>query len=136
MRRYIWHGLALSALVALGCREELGPEPMPTTRVVGRVHIRSTPVGGGWIEFFPVDGTIGKMRSARLRPDGTFEADSVAVGRNAIQIAHPPLPLPGGRWFERIALIRRDIGQVPETTIDIDVQDEYLRFLREHPPGP
>jgi hypothetical protein len=134
--------LAIALLLASGCQEELGPERMPTTRVVGRVHLRSMPVGGGWIEFYPTDGTVGKLRSARLRPDGSFEADKVAIGRNAIQIVHPSIPLPGQMHpqspisiFERVAVIRRDITGVPETTIDIDVQDEYLLLLREQARG-
>jgi hypothetical protein len=127
--------LAVSILLALGCREELGPEPMPTARVTGKVHIRATPVGGGWIEFYPTEGTVGKVRSAPLRPDGTFEADRVSVGRNAIQIANPSTPLfdfpRGASPFERVAVIRRDITTAPETTIDIDLQDEFLLLLRD-----
>jgi hypothetical protein len=130
--------MAISVLLAMGCREELGPEPMPTTRVSGRVHIRTQPVGGGWIEFYPTDGTIGKVRSARLRPDGTFDADRVSLGRNAIQIAHPSVKLfdyaPGASPFEQVAVIRREIDKVPKTTIDIDLQDEYLRLIREFSP--
>jgi hypothetical protein len=135
-RRLIFGLLAGLALLGLGCREELGPEYMPTTRVVGRVHIRSTPVGGGWIEFFPVEGTIGKLRTARIRPDGTFVADRVSLGRNAIQIAHARMPPPFWPVFERAAIIRRDIVNVPETSIDIDLQDEYLALLRSQPHGP
>jgi hypothetical protein len=139
MRRYVRELLAIAALMALGCEEELGPEPMPTTRVVGKVHIRSKPVSGGWIEFHPFHGTVGLLRSARLRPDGTFEADRVAIGESAIQISNSPIPLPGAipalrqpSPLEMRALIRRDIKTVPETTIDIDLQDEYIRILREN----
>ncbi|HEV3120841.1 MAG TPA: hypothetical protein VGY53_03010 [Isosphaeraceae bacterium] len=128
-----WCGLAaLSALALSGCANELGPEPMPTVRVVGRVHIRGAPVGPGWIEFNPVDGTIGLLRVAQIAADGTFVADRVSLGKNAIQIA-PAANLPlAFRDFGRIALVRREVRDTPTTTIDIDLEDELLHLLKEH----
>src|SRR5947209_4945853 len=74
-----------AALLPVGCSEELGPVPMPVARVHGVVTEGHRPVAGGWIEFMPVDGTVGNLRSARLEPDGSFAADRVAVGVNAIR---------------------------------------------------
>lgn len=131
--------LALGILAAGGCREELGPESMETTQVSGTIHIRNQPVGGGWIEFYPADGTIGNLRSAPVRPDGSFMADGVAVGTNAIKLVHPRPPiearLPGGGVFEGVALFRRDIGKGPASQIDIDLLDEYVRYVRAQKPG-
>src|SRR5207253_905083 len=79
--------LSLGLLVT-GCSEELGPVPMRVSRVRGVVREGSRPVSGGWIEFFPVDGTIGNLRSARLRADGSFDADGVAVGVNLIRLVN------------------------------------------------
>ena len=80
--RTYWGGplAALLALVA-GCREELGPVRFPTTRVCGRVLESGRPVAGGWIEFAPIEGTVGNRRSAPLAADGRFEVSGVAVGR-------------------------------------------------------
>ncbi|HEV3162473.1 MAG TPA: hypothetical protein VGZ22_00425 [Isosphaeraceae bacterium] len=112
---------------------------MLTTRVVGRVHVRSRPVGGGWIEFYPTDGTVGNLRSARIRPDGSFEADRVAIGTNAIKLVNPPPGvlelLPQGAVFKIHPRIRRDITTTPVTTLDIDLQDEWLRLRRSSQPG-
>jgi hypothetical protein len=108
---------------------------MPTTRVVGTIHDRGRTIGGGWVEFLPIDGTVGLLRSAPLRPDGTVEVDRVGLGRHAIMVAHPAAALPGGRLFQGHALIRRDIRDTPTTTLDIDLKDEWLRYLREHPAG-
>ena len=137
-------GFAALALVAFGCGEELGPEVMPTARVTGRVHVGGRPIGSGWVEFQPVDGTVGRLRSARLRPDGTFEADRVAVGDNVIRIADPPAEVgPGGvrayspvvQPFTRLPILRRTVGASGTTAIEIDLQAEYLRYLREGTSG-
>ncbi len=133
--------LFLTAPVLAGCGEELGPEAMPTVPVNGRVHVRGRPVGGGWIEFRPVEGTVGLPRSARLEADGTFLADRIPVGRVAIRLVHPPVPLPCGRLFEQISLIRRDVaasGPHPidiDIDIDIDLAREAQTFCPERPPG-
>src|SRR5215212_6208285 len=97
--RYLWVALAGLSWLGLGCGEELGPEPMPTARVAGRVRIGDRPVRGGWVEFMPVEGTVGRLRSAPLGPDGRFADDRVAVGTNAIRLVAPrsDVPLPGGR---------------------------------------
>ena len=64
-----------------GCSEELGPEHMPVARVKGFVKEGVRPVSEGWIEFIPVDGTVGNLCSARLHADGSFEAEHVRGGR-------------------------------------------------------
>lgn len=119
--------LGVLALLALGCSEELGPERMPTAAVSGRVRVRNRPVGGGWIEFRPVEGTVGLARSAKLDPAGAFHADRVPVGRVAIRLVHPPFPLPCGRLFEQISVIRRDIAPAANPPIDLDLDRESLR---------
>src|SRR5438132_13339166 len=77
-------------LLSAGCAEELGPVPLRVARVQGVVRERGRPVSGGWIEFVPVDGTVGNLRSARLHQDGSFEADRVAVGTNLIRLVNAP----------------------------------------------
>ena len=46
------------------------------------------PVTRGWIEFVPVDGTVGRMRSAPLLADGTFHATKVPVGLNLVRLVN------------------------------------------------
>jgi len=129
-------GILGSVLLALaGCGEELGPEAMPTVPVRGRVHVRGRPVGGGWIEFRPVEGTVGLPRSARLRSDGTFLADGVPVGRVAIRLVHPPFPRPSGRLFEQFSILRRDVPPSGSDPFDIDLAREAQTHCPERPPG-
>ena len=132
--------MALPMLVALaqGCSEELGPEPMETTRVSGVVTEGGRPVGRGWVEFVPYAGTVGKMRSAPLGPDGRFVADGVAVGLNRIGIAGAPIGIPGGRrFFDPLGSpIRRRLTRAPSDPITIDLIDEYaLGMSARHPDG-
>ncbi len=78
-------------LVGIGCSAELGPEKLPTSDVKGRVRLSGQPIASGWVEFWPVGGTLGNFRVAPIRPDGTFEIRGVAVGTNRIVLAHVPL---------------------------------------------
>ena len=125
--------ILVAATTLVGCAEELGPEPMPTASINGRVHVRGRPVGGGWIEFRPVGETVGLQRSARLLADGTFRADRVAVGLLAIRVVHPPFPLPCGRLFERISVVRRVVERSGNGPIDIDLDREARRHCPERP---
>jgi hypothetical protein len=126
---------ALAVLLS-GCAEELGPIPRRTARVSGRVHLGTTPIGSGFVEFYPVGGTVGNLRSAPLASDGTFEAHGVAVGTNLVRIVNPPFPLPvlfsspqGRIGFEEFTSpIRRDVRD--GASLEIDLQDERIRFLR------
>jgi len=129
-RRVLLSLLAPLAGLAAACREELGPERFPTTTVSGKVLEGGQPVGGGWIEFFPVEGTIGKLRSARIRADGTFEARGVAIGTNALRLVHAPIRMPGGaRLFGSYATpLRRRISEHPEPPLEIELVEEALRY--------
>jgi hypothetical protein len=127
-RRYWNVGFVVSAVMAAGCGEELGPEPMRTTRVSGVVRVGDRPVGGGWIEFIPADGTVGNMRTAPLASDGSFVATRVAVGTNIVGLAHAPIALPGGRLFETYnSPIRRDIPAGLSTHLNLDLLAEFFR---------
>jgi hypothetical protein len=86
-------------------------------------------VGGGWIEFWPADGTVGNLRSAPISPDGRFEATGVAVGTNAVGLVDAPIRLPGGRqlFYSHASPIRRVIGPGPHVRVEIDVLSEAAR---------
>jgi hypothetical protein len=130
-RLFLWFrplALALPAMGSSGCSEELGPERMPVARVTGVVREGSQPVSGGWIEFFPVDGTVGNLRSARLRADGSFEADHVPVGLNLIRLVNVPLSSPAAKQIfgAYTSPIRRTILAQPTEPLLIDVVDESI----------
>jgi hypothetical protein len=112
--------------VAVGCHEELGPVSFPSTRVVGIVTDGGRPVRGGWIEFVPVDGSVGVLRSAPIATNGEFEASGVAVGRNLIGL----VGLPGGeRGFHTLqSSIRRNIPAGTTTRINIDLLEEAIKL--------
>jgi hypothetical protein len=124
-RTLIFLGLGL---LTTGCSEELGPVPMPVADVRGVVREGSRPVSGGWIEFFPVDGTIGKLRSARLRADGSFDANGVAVGENLIRLVNAPMESPLAYRFRSFASpIRRKIPEHGGEPITVDLFEETVR---------
>lgn len=118
-------GLGPALALFVGCREELGPEPMPTTTVAGRVHVAGEPIGGGWIEFHPVEGTIGLSRSAPLNRDGSFLADKVPVGRVLIRLEQTRIDRTLAELFRRLPPPRRDIKG--PGVLDIDLAEEALR---------
>ncbi|MHB1560430.1 MAG: hypothetical protein ACYC61_23505 [Isosphaeraceae bacterium] len=119
-----------AALLAPGCARVLGPVSKPVAQVRGRLHEGGRPISGGWIEFMPSGGTIGNLRSARIGADGTFDADRVAVGENAIRVVNghvddtPYLKILG----QTVSPIRRVIRLDDRTPLSIDLRDEALRF--------
>lgn len=124
----------LGLLAITGCAEEWGPVPRTLARVQGRVHLGASPIRGGWVEFSPIDGTVGVLRSAPIGADGRFEATGVAVGTNLIRLAHPP-PLdtnaalnPRIYWVfqQSYSPIRRTI-QGPSDDLDLDLLQEAAK---------
>ncbi len=76
--------------VPLGCTEAWRPTPLGQETVRGHILLGRTPVAGGWVEFIPIDGATGRIRSAPIQADGSFVAEGVARGRNVLRIVHPP----------------------------------------------
>jgi len=127
--------LALLALLAAGCAEELGPEVMPTAEVRGTVAFRGAPVGTGFLEFAPVDGTVGLVTSARLKPDGTFHARKVPLGTVGIRLVGARLPETGRPDLNRALflltqahLIHRRIDPAGTGRLNIDLGVEAARI--------
>jgi hypothetical protein len=119
-----------------GCSEELGPELMRTTSVHGKITQGGRPIeNGGWLEFIPVDGTVGTERSCRIQPDGTFSSDRVPVGTVGIRLVdltiHPPFPMEpreARRFFGSFPpKIRRTIPAQP-SELDIELIDAMVAF--------
>jgi magnesium transporter len=126
--------LAMSSMI-LGCSEELDPEHPATSTVDGVVRVGNTPVGGGWIEFDPVEGTAGNLRIARIRPDGSFQADRVPVGKVLVRLSQIPVlgvPGPAGPVSSRVfgsfqSPIRRTIPDRSKVDLTIDLIEESAR---------
>jgi hypothetical protein len=118
------------ALAASGCKEELGPEAMPVAPVKGWVTERGRPVRGGWIEFFPVDGGRGDIRSARLKADGSFDANGVGVGLNLIRLVNTDIQnADAARLFGSYqSPIRRMITEHGGDPVAIELVDEAVRW--------
>jgi hypothetical protein len=110
---------------------------MPVASVDGKVAENGRPLSRGWIEFMPVDGTVGKMRSARLRGDGTFHATKVPVGLNLIRLVNadidPRLPRVRQLVGAFNSPIRRTISERSARPIEIDIIEEAIKFQKEHP---
>ncbi len=136
---WLFLSLLVSGLLTLGCSEELGPEHFPTTRVTGIVVEGKRPVGGGWIEFIPCEGTVGIMRSARIAKDGSFQADRVAIGENLIRLVNSPIAIPGGAilFAKYSSPIHRKIPPHLDVPMTIDLMEEVLRYqaVRPQPVG-
>ncbi len=133
-----WRGLLFAACLGLapsGCSEELGPETMPVADVTGVVTEGGRPVAGGWIEFFPVDGTVGNLRSARIRADGSFDAREVALGLNLIRLINAPIASRDAKelFGAYTSPIRRTISPRPVTPLSIDLVQESLTYARTAP---
>ena len=132
-------GTILLALALAGCREELGPERLPTASVAGIVTAGPRPVAGGWVEFLPVEGTVGNARLARIAADGTFRADRVPVGRVLLRFeridlgANPLAPrVDLGRLRSHDSPTRRTI---PDGPIRVDLFEETIRAQARRRPG-
>lgn len=125
--------LVLAGLLvgASGCREELGPERFVIAGVSGVILNSGTPATGGWVEFQPAEGAVGDFRSARIGPDGAFQADRVAVGVNVVRIVDlPGLPAGGAAVLAYDSPIRRTIPKVPGRPLRIDVIEELLLYQK------
>lgn len=132
-------GIALVAMTAAGCAEELGPEAFATARVAGTVRVAGGAVTSGWIEFLPSVGTRGDIRSAPIRRDGSFATDGVPVGEVAVRLVGvygPPIPTPFGavkldafRSFQTPIRASVPAGGLPH--LDVDLAVEAVRSRRE-----
>ncbi|WP_169979163.1 hypothetical protein [Tautonia rosea] len=126
-RRLIGGWCLATLVLSAGCDQEWGPDGIPSAEVSGRIHCTGDPLTRGWLEFIPVDGTIGRLKSVSIRPDGTFLAEGVAPGVVAIRVVAADLPGPEYSLFGQIYLIRREIRDAQANQIDIDLEQERRR---------
>jgi hypothetical protein len=128
-RRSLASATLAGCLAFIGCGEELGPEVIPDTSASGVVLLSGRPVDRGWVEFQPVDGTLGDITSARLRPDGTFRFDRAPVGEVSVRLIDAPLGSTGAGWiFRNNSPIRRATQSPPGPPMTIEVVEELMRY--------
>jgi hypothetical protein len=133
-RNRLFATLAFVAMVSLGagisgCSEELGPERLPVTGVKGSVTEGTRRLSRGWIEFIPVEGAIGNLRSTSIRSDGTFDADGVAVGQNQIRLVNTDMDPGLVKVFGIFqSPIRRVVPAQPGEPLTINLLEEAVRY--------
>ncbi|MFO0957225.1 MAG: hypothetical protein U0800_07120 [Isosphaeraceae bacterium] len=123
-----WAGFGIAMALA-GCGRMTAPVPRETADVRGRLLAGGTPIGRGWVQFWPVEGTVGNMRAAPLEADGSFRMTRAPVGRVVVLVT-PAAPIDGGDRYRaaRIARaqgfdspIRLTIGNPPADPLNIDL---------------
>ncbi len=130
-RRWVCGWFLAIPLVATGCAEEWGPDWIPGAEVSGRIHRSGQPLTQGWLEFLPVDGTIGQLRSVPINPDGTFLTNGVAPGSVAIRVVGADLSGSEYSLFSQIYVIRREVRDAQANKLDIDLEQERQRVASE-----
>ena len=131
-------GLALVVGSLVGCSEELGPEVFPTTRIEGTVKVGNAPVQAGFVEFYPRSGTIGNLRVAQIKPDGSFVADRVPIGKVSVSVANLDIkiiPTEFGsirseQFWGISSPIERTLPAITSSRLDLDLSLEGATFLR------
>lgn len=123
---------ALAGFLALaGCSEEWGPEVIPHTTAEGVVLVSGRPADRGWVEILPIDGTLGDLTSARLKPDGSFRFDRAPVGEVAIRLVDVPLGASTPLWvFRNNSPIRRTTQSPPGPPMTIEMVEELIRYRK------
>ena len=116
----IWVGLMALVFIGLGCGEELGPERFTTAQVRGRVVLGNQPVGGGFIEIHPTQGTQGNFQVGQIGSDGLFQINHAPVGEVILSLTLLPvgsIPSVGGPTDPRRFDLRSRLYQPLERTI-------------------
>lgn len=126
-------------LAFAGCGRAIGPEAMPTTTLRGRIHLEGRPVVRGWVEIVPVDGTVGRLRSAPIAADGGITAEKIPVGHVAIRLAGPPPIRTGERGMDRfldlarrVPVFRREAQPGENLPVDLELRREQAGFERNY----
>jgi hypothetical protein len=123
-----WLGLAGT----LGCSNAFHPPAIETTRVSGRVVEGGRPVRGGWIEFAPVDGTVGNMRAGPIGRDGRFIVHGAPVGLTRVGVEGSTVALPNWRFvFGPLGSTIRRRTTAGSCEVTIDLLDELARARAE-----
>lgn len=118
--------LALWALVVAGCSEERPDPAFPLVSVQGRVVRNGQPLASGWVEFVPVDGGQGVMKSGPIAANGQYLATGLGPGLHGVRVIVPrdKSLFPFDQFFSPI---RRTLTTEPLQTFDIDLSAESTK---------
>ncbi len=115
--------LVLFMISLAGCSQELPLPAVPKVIVKGKLSRGGRPLDRGWVEFVPVDGGSGVLRSGSIKPDGSFEVTSIGPGLHGIRVI-----VPRDRSFypfdQFFSPIRRSITAEPNQFFDINLDNE------------
>ncbi len=138
--------ICAGCLACAGCSQEFPAEKFETTRVEGKISVAGKPLTSGFIQFAPVDGTLGHLRSSFILPDGSFVVDGVGVGRNLVGLAGvfgPPIYTKYGTmtfrdFHDYQSPIRKEIpsGKVAHVEIDLLTEATVFQHDRQLPYPP
>lgn len=127
--------VALALLGAAGCKEMLKDGDPPAVVVQGSIRAGTIPIGGGWIEFWPTEGTVGPLRSSPIAGDGSFAPVALTPGRRLVRLVRSspagPLPLIHQALFERSqrldSPLRAAIPEAASFRLDIDLATQDIQ---------
>ncbi len=127
-------GAFLVLVLAAGCSGMLGRTSRSVTSVRGKLHVSGQALHPGWVEFWPVEGTVGNMRAAKLAADGTFAATRVPVGRVLVRFVPSAKVATGDLRLDRLAAscmgfdspVRIMVPDRPDW-LDIDIGNQEIR---------
>lgn len=114
-----------------GCQQELGPVRGPVADVAGRVTVGGRPLVRGWIEFIPIQGAVGPLRTAEVAPDGKFEVKGLSVGEVTLRVVGARPDTPDSRFLGQQFAIRRQIPPDGTAQMNIDLTAEAIRARAE-----
>ena len=115
--------MALSTSLLTGCAEERPDPAFALVEVQGRIQRNGQPISTGWVEFVPVDGGQGVMKSGPVSANGQYKATGLGPGLHGVRVIVPrdKSLFPFDQFFSPI---RRTITTEPVQTFDIDLSAE------------
>lgn len=75
----------------------------------------------------PVDGTVGHLRSAPLRGDGSFQATGLGTGIHVVRIVAPRDTTVPALFQQFTSPIRVEVES--DQSVDVDLARERMRLL-------
>lgn len=119
-------GMMFCLGMAAGCSEERPDPAFPLVAVQGRIQRNGQPLQSGWVEFVPVDGGQGVMKSGPIESNGHYLATGLGPGLHGVRVIVPRDKsfFPFDQFFSPI---RRTLSAEPVQTLDIDLSAESTK---------
>lgn len=124
------HNTMVSSILCLGmaagCSEERPDPAFGLVAVQGRIQRNGQPLSTGWVEFVPVDGGQGVMKSGPIATDGHYKASGLGPGLHGVRVIVPrdKSLFPFDQFFSPI---RRTLSAEPVQTFEIDLSAESAK---------